>query len=359
MRILAIDIGGGTQDILIFDTRQTIENCVQLIMPSPTSILAQKVSAATRAKRPIFFTGVNMGGGPSKRALGNHLKAGLKAYATPEAAATFDDDIEEVAKWGVRIITEGEAPKGQGVEIIETRDLDMAAVEKALTAFNVEPKFDAVAVAVLDHGAAPPGVSDRLFRFQHLEATIRKGGSLFGFAYLAQEIPTHLTRMKAVARSLGKDLPLLVMDTPVAAAIGAGEDMEVARHEHRLIVNAGNFHTLAFHLRGNSIIGLFEHHTGLLSKEKLDEMIARLIKGDLTSQEIYGDNGHGCIVIETSPSVPFLAVTGPRRQLMVGSEHNPYFAAPYGDMMLTGCFGLVRACAQRMEEWRDEIQKAL
>ena len=36
MRILAIDVGTGTQDILLFDSSQPIENAFQLIMPSPT-----------------------------------------------------------------------------------------------------------------------------------------------------------------------------------------------------------------------------------------------------------------------------------------------------------------------------------
>jgi uncharacterized protein (DUF1786 family) len=82
MRLLALDIGGLTQDMLLFDTSQTVENCVKMVMPSPTITLANKIIAATEAKRSLFLTGVNMGGGPSKRALINHLKAGLKVYAT-------------------------------------------------------------------------------------------------------------------------------------------------------------------------------------------------------------------------------------------------------------------------------------
>jgi uncharacterized protein (DUF1786 family) len=357
MRILAIDIGGLTQDILLFDTTQTIENCVKMIMPSPTFNLARKIRAATSAKQSIFFTGVNMGGGPSKRTLKSHLETGLKAYATPEAAATFDDDLEQVKQMGVNIISEDESPAGAAR--IETRDLDLAAVEKALVAFEVDPRLDAVAIAVLDHGAAPPGMSDRVFRFQHLQETVRKRRNLIDFAYLAEEIPPHLTRMKAVVQSLERNLPLLVMDTPVAAAIGAIEDTEVAGHEHRVIVNVGNFHTLAFHLQGNTILSFFEHHTRLLNVSKIDELIARLVSGELTNEEVYNDNGHGCLILESSNEIPFVTVTGPQRHLMGGSKLSPYFAAPYGDMMLTGCFGLVRAFARKKKIWQVEIEKAL
>ncbi|MDY6911015.1 MAG: DUF1786 family protein [Chloroflexota bacterium] len=359
MRILAIDIGGLTQDILLYDTTQTIENCVKMIMPSPTSVLARKIRAATKNGHSIFFTGVNMGGGPSKRALNNHLKTGLRAYATPSAAVTFDDDIKEVSKIGVTIINEDNLPNDTNIDTIVTRDLNLEAMECALTAFDVDPHFDAVAVAVLDHGVAPLGVSDRAFRFLHLQQTLRKGHNLIDFAYLAKEIPSHLTRMRAVAQSMNRDMPLLVMDTPVVAAIGAPMDRTVAQHPHRVIVNVGNFHTMAFHLRQDSIMGLFEHHTRLLNTDQLDDLVIRLVRGELTNEDIFNDNGHGCLIIESSPDVPFITVTGPQRHLMAGSKLDPYFAAPYGDMMLTGCFGLVSAFAQRTEKWHSEIEKAL
>ncbi len=358
MRILANDIGGLTQDIILFDTTQTIENCVKMIMPSPTFNLARKIRTATHNKKAIFFTGVNMGGGPSKKALAAHLKAGLQACATAEAAATFDDDLEQVIQMGVNIISENEAP--DEAARIETRDLDLIAVEKALAAFEVDTHLDAVAIAVLDHGAAPRGVSDRAFRFQCLQETVKKRRNLIDFAYLADEIPDHLTRMKAVAQSeLERDLPLLVMDTPVAAAIGAIEDATVAGNTHRVIVNVGNFHTLAFHLQGSTILGFFEHHTKLLNGKKIDNLVARLVSGELTNEEVFNDDGHGCLILESSSIIPFVTVTGPQRHLMSESRFNPHFAAPYGDMMLTGCFGLVRAFAQKSDELREEIERSL
>ena len=38
-------------------------------------------------------------------------------------------------------------------------------------------------------------------------------------------------------------------------------------------------------------------------------------------------------------------VTGPRRSMMSGSALPVHFAVPHGDMMIAGCFGLVRAWA--------------
>ena len=38
-RILAIDVGAGTQDILLWESDRTPENCTQLILPSQTQIV--------------------------------------------------------------------------------------------------------------------------------------------------------------------------------------------------------------------------------------------------------------------------------------------------------------------------------
>ncbi len=40
-------------------------------------------------------------------------------------------------------------------------------------------------------------------------------------------------------------------------------------------------------------------------------------------------------------------MTGPRRELLAGGGLPAEFAAPHGDMMLTGCFGLLRALRER------------
>ena len=64
MRILAVDVGTGTQDILLFDSFGPIENSVKLVMPSATTIAAGRIRRATPAGRPVLLTGVIQGGGP-------------------------------------------------------------------------------------------------------------------------------------------------------------------------------------------------------------------------------------------------------------------------------------------------------
>ena len=43
MKILAIDMGTGTQDILIFDSTAPIENSIKMVMPSATQIAAARI----------------------------------------------------------------------------------------------------------------------------------------------------------------------------------------------------------------------------------------------------------------------------------------------------------------------------
>jgi uncharacterized protein (DUF1786 family) len=359
MRLLAIDIGAGTQDILLFDTSTSIENSVQLIMPAPTRIVAGHIQGATRRGEPLLLTGVTMGGGASGSAVRKHLAAGLPVYATPEAAATLDDDLDLVAEWGVELVSESEAEQVNGACRVEMKDLDLGAISRALGAFGVEAGFDAVAVAALDHGAAPKDMSDRLFRFQYLRRVVERRNELIAFVYMAEEVPSHLTRLQAIAKTLDGVLPLLLLDTGVAAALGAMEDEMVSSHPHRLLVNLGNSHTLAFHLEGSSILGLFEHHTGGLDAQKLGAFLQRLTRGSLTQEEVFNDGGHGAFVLGRASETPFLAVTGPRRRIVKDSALNPHFAAPHGDMMLSGCFGLIRAFAMKKEAWRQEIDRAL
>src|SRR5919199_4950992 len=109
MQILTIDVGTGTQDIFLFDSERELENCFKLVLPSPTVVLADRIRAATAERRAIVLHGVTMGGGPCHWATMDHVRAGFPVYATPEAARTFDDDLDAVAEMGIRVVSEDEA----------------------------------------------------------------------------------------------------------------------------------------------------------------------------------------------------------------------------------------------------------
>src|SRR5215475_14354984 len=168
-RVLAVDVGTGTQDILLFESDRTIENCFRMVMPSPTVIIGERIARATAAGQPVLLTGHIMGGGPCAWAARDHAQAGFPCYATPDAARTLDDDLTCVEAQGVRVVAPAEAARllagSDDLVHVEMRDFDGAAIRTALTTFGIDPAVDVVAVSAFDHGAAPPDVSDRRFRF--------------------------------------------------------------------------------------------------------------------------------------------------------------------------------------------------
>jgi len=362
LRVLAADVGTGTQDILLFESGKTIENCFKIVMPSPTVIVAERIKRATERGLPILLTGVTMGGGPSHWAARDHALAGHAVAVTPEAGRTFDDDLSMVEQMGFEIIDESEAKRRKenpGLVHIELQDFDARAITTTLRAFDVDSSVDALAIAAFDHGAAPPGISDRRFRFDFIARTVKRNPVPSAFAYLAQDTPADLTRLRSIAGSAARYLelsgsdpyvPLLLMDTGSAAVLGALEDPLVRSQRDSLLCNIGNFHTLAFHLEQDRIVGIFEHHTGEIDRSMLEQMLVRLADGTLTNDEVFNTSGHGALILHdienaNGKTFPFLAVTGPRREMLRGSSLHPYEATPHGDMMLAGCFGLLRALA--------------
>jgi uncharacterized protein (DUF1786 family) len=308
-----------------------------------------------------------MGGGPSHWAARDHAKAGYPIYATPQAAKTFDDNLENVENEGIRVISDDESNGfADTVVRIELQDFNYDGIVRSFNEFGVSlDQLDAVAVAVFDHGAAPPNISDRQFRFDFLDENITKKNRLSAFAFRSDDIPPIMSRLQAVADSAsGIDAPLLVMDTAPAAILGATFDPLVGNRERVMVANVGNFHTLAFRLGISGIEGVFEHHTGLLDLPKLEELLRALADGSLKHEHVFGDHGHGALIYDQNPlslnGQGFgIAVTGPRRNMMTNSSLRPYFPAPFGDMMISGCFGLLAAVADIFPELAEPIQVSL
>ncbi|WP_340819402.1 DUF1786 family protein [Methanolobus sp. WCC4] len=346
MRTLAIDVGTGTQDILLYDTEKEVENSLVMVMPSPTVIIAGKVKKATEEGKDIFLKGHVMGGGPSVRAIKSHLDSGYKVYATVNAALTIKDDLERVRSMGIKILDDSDAAP-EDVEEIVLQDIDQDAIRRALENFGVEMPGN-IAVAVQDHGNSPD-ISNRIYRFRIFERFIDDGGDFSRFAYKKEKIPEEFTRMASVARSL-EDMDIIVMDTGPAAIFGALLDPQAA--QPAIVVNIGNGHTLAAIVNDNRVVALFEHHTSALDGEKLQRYIDDFASGQLTFDDIFNDGGHGCYIKETPghDAIRSIMITGPRRNILQDMDEEDkderiwsklHFAAPYGNMMLSGCYGLL------------------
>lgn len=382
MKILTVDIGTGTQDIFLYDSNLDIENGFKLVLPSPTMMIHRRLKQTLHLRTPILLTGHQMGGGPSAWAIEEAARAGIPVYMTPSAATTLNDELEKVEKLGIKIVSEEESLQLSAVSKIELKDFDFELISKTFADYGVSlDDLAAVAVAVFDHGNAPAGVSDRQFRFDYLDERIREHNSLSSFAFPSTKIPKIMTRLQAVADSAADlDCPLVVMDTAPAAVLGANFDPTVMKRERKIIVNVGNFHTLAFRL-GDGIEGVFEHHTGEIDLPKLESLIRRLADGSLKHTDVFDDMGHGALVYGDNP-FEFgrdefdIVVTGPRRSMFQTADDRPqttnnrpsstvhgylrpYFAVPFGDMMIAGCFGLLAATAEVMPNLAESINGSL
>ena len=374
MKILAIDIGTGTQDIYLYDSNLDIENGFKLVLPSPTMMVHRHLKRALPSRTPILLTGHQMGGGPSAWAIEEYARAGIPVYMTPSAATTINDELDKVEALGIKIVLEDEVERLRSkVETLELRDFDFELISRTFMDYSVSLKdLQAIAVAVFDHGSAPAGVSDRQFRFDYLDERIKAKNSLSAFAYLSNNIPEIMTRLQSVADSAG-ELPcsLIVMDTAPAAILGAGFDSVVASRQQKIICNVGNFHTLAFRLGERGIEGVFEHHTGEIDLLKLESLLRALADSSLKHEDVFNDMGHGALMysqdqFEFGKDDFDVVVTGPRRSLFNRQSKienrkslRPYFAVPFGDMMIAGCFGLLAATAEVMPNLAETIQGSL
>ena len=374
MKILSVDIGTGTQDIFLYDSNLDIENGFKLVLPSPTMMVHRRLKQALHLRTPILLTGHQMGGGPSAWAIEEYARAGIPVYMTPSAATTINDELQKVERLGIKIVGEDEV-KGLSskIESLELKDFDFELISRTFNDYGVSLKdLGAVAVAVFDHGNAPAGVSDRQFRFDYLDERIKAKNSLSAFAFPSNEIPRIMTRLQAVADSArGLPCPLVVMDTAPAAVLGADHDPVAAQREQKIVCNVGNFHTLAFRLGRQGIEGVFEHHTGEIDQPKLESLLSRLADGSLKHQDVFDDMGHGALmysdeVFEFGKDDFDVVVTGPRRSIFNRQSQiedrkslRPYFAAPFGDMMIAGCFGLLAAAAEILPEIAEPVLGSL
>ena len=376
MKILSVDVGTGTQDIFLYDSELDIENGFKLVLPSPTMMVHRHLKRSLLSRTPILLTGHQMGGGPSAWAIEEYAREGIPVYMTPDAATTLNDELDKVEALGIKIVLEDEVKDLRSkVESLEMKDFDFTLISKTFKDYGVSlDDLSAITVAVFDHGNAPSGVSDRQFRFDYLDERIKAKNSLSAFAYLSGDVPQIMTRLQSVVDSAGElPCPLVVMDTAPAAVLGAGFDPVVAQHNQKIICNVGNFHTLAFRLGEKGIEGVFEHHTGEIDLAKLENLIRKLADGSLKHQDVFDDMGHGALmyteeIFEFGKDDFDVVVTGPRRSMLSitpalsqrerGNLH-PYFAVPFGDMMISGCFGLLAATAEVLPELAEPILASL
>ncbi len=335
MNIFTLDVGAGTQDFFLYNPQENLRNCIKMVLPSPTKLVANKVRECTSSGEDIVFTGFTMGGGPVTKAVKDHLNAGLNVYAEEKAALTFSDDLNKVKNMGVQLVG---SPDDSDACQIKLRDFDFQFYSHLLQ--EVKEKADVYVVAVQDHGFSPHE-SNRKFRFKKLEEVMSRSGYIHSFLFPSSQIPEEFNRMQSVVDSLKGEVNtdnLFVMDTVFAAIAGCMLDV---REFPALLINFGNSHTVGAVIDSDGLIhSFFEHHTSILrgrGLEGIEEFISSFLKGEISNEDVFNDGGHGAYirdVVEVNDS----AITGPNMRLSPRRVANPM-----GDIMVTGNLGMIKA----------------
>jgi len=339
MKILAIDIGAGTQDILLFDSRQKAENCTSLVLPTPSKFFAEKLKTI---EGHVYIHGDTIGGGSLGRAILRHLQKGYRVVMEESAAYSIRNDLDEVKSMGIEV---GKKPETDHFQEVEIREVDLRVFEEFLSNFGEDLQVDVIAIAVQDHGVSPKGVSDRAFRFEDMEKMLRRDNRPETFHFLEDSIPEHCLRMKSAVKAVKRfsSVRVLVMDTAFSAVLGCLEETSGPS----LIVNVGNGHTIAALLIEKRVEGLYEHHTHELTPEKMEHDLRLFVRGELEGKKVFKENGHGAVTLKPLPGVFPVIVTGPNRDLFRKTSFKFIYATPGGNTMMTGPMGLIRAAQYR------------
>jgi uncharacterized protein (DUF1786 family) len=345
---LLVDIGAGTMDILYFagPNRQHYK----AVVPSPVIGIAKAVA---NCPGNLLLTGVEMGGG-SLTGLLKQRAAYSDVAISVSAAATLNHDLEKVSSWGIRVLDDPAAESlkaGGGYSHFYLTDLDIDRLEKVIKGFGVPFSFDAVAVCAQDHGVPPQGVSHLDYRHNMFTELLDKDPSPHVLLYEENEIPGNLNRLRSIAAAAGaipaKDV--YVMDSGMAAILGASMDYAAQAKEKIMVLDVATSHTLGAALVKGEIAGFFEYHTSDITLEVLETLLKDQADGRLGHERILAEGGHGAYTRKAIgfKEIAAIIATGPKRNLVAESKLNFTWGAPLGDNMMTGTAGLLEAIRRR------------
>ena len=349
-RYLMLDIGAGTLDMLYYDTDHDLH--YKAVARSPVRVLADEIRNMGK-KTNLMVTGGEMGGGPVSQALIDRA-ATAEVLMTAPAAATIHHDRERVTRHGIRVVDRAEAEKKKkdpAFGHVSVGDLQPGRLQRIVEGMGVPFAFDAVAICAQDHGVAPPGVSHLDFRHQLFAAALERNPVPQALMYRSDEVPESMNRLLTIAQD-ALYLPtdrVYVMDSGMAAILGASMDPLAADKETILVLDIATSHTVGAAMQNGQLYGFFEYHTKDITVGRIDQLLKTLPEGRLSHRQILDEGGHGAYSRKAVgfADVQLILSTGPRRGLIAASTLPITLGAPWGDNMMTGTVGLLEALRQR------------
>ncbi len=348
-RFLLIDIGAGTMDIL-FHERHT-DSYFKAVVKSPVRCLAEKIEAISGN---LVVTGKEMGGGPISQVLLQKAQKN-RVLMTEAAAATIHHNLDRVRAGGIEIISPNDAAglkQDKGFTGVNIGDIDIERIRRIVNDLGVAFDFDAVAICAQDHGVPPQDTSHLDFRHSIFSKALDNNPYPHALLYRSDEVPAYLNRLQSIAADAG-NLPtdtVFVMDSGMAAILGASLDPRIGAHHKALVLDIATSHTVGAAVRAGEIAGFFEYHTHDIALSRLETLLQELADGKMSHEAILSEGGHGAYLryALNFNDVDIILATGPKRKLVITSRLPIVWGAPLGDNMMTGTVGLLEAVRRRI-----------
>lgn len=348
MKILLIDIGAGTMDLLYFETSSKIH--YKAVVKSPVITLAEKLD---KIDGNILITGVEMGGGSMSSIL-REKAAKNEVVISRSASATVNHDIEKVRATGAIVVEDEEADQirqSGKYNYIDISDLEQERIKEIVEGMGVPFSFDVIGLCAQDHGVSEPGVSHLDFRHnifkEKLDSTPFPHEMLYGY----DEIPATFNRLKSMARKaqLFPAEEIYVMDSGMAAILGGTLDPAAARKKRIIVLDIATSHTVGAAFEEGELAGFFEYHTKDITREILERYIVDLANGKLEHEKVLEQGGHGAYIRKSFgfENLELIVSTGPKRAMAKETGLDIFPGAPMGDNMMTGTAGILEALRRR------------
>lgn len=315
--LLCLDIGACMQNAILARPGYDFEYWPRFTLPSPAQLIAQRIRMLAILKRDVWLYGNHMGGS-FKSAVKEHLQAGLRVFATLEAACSLHDNPDFVSRSGVEIT----ASCPDSAVAVYLADFDNEFWMASLSHAGL-PQFHMVLACARD---TSHGDNSGKGRFQkQLEKDARPE------SWIYRECPGNLRRLATLQRLTGGP----VADSATAAILGAFCDSAVLDEASRqpvAILVAGSTHTILARVFGGMVLDIHEEHS-----EKPEQM-RRILSQFQMLDAVKGAN---------PPKIPPVFVFGPRQMKF---QELGTLLAPCGDMPHAGCFGLLYGWSQIRSE---------
>ena len=343
-RILTIDVGAGTMDVLCTDLEAGEH--FKAVVKSPVRSIAERLEALDGR---LLVLGGEMGGGAVSRALEQKARS-AEVVMSASAAATVHHDLERVRSSGIRVLEDEQArelAQGREYQTLTLCDIEEDRLRRIVEGLGVPFAFDVVGVCAQDHGVPPKGVSHLDFRHGAMKAVLDQTPFPHALLYRDADLPQPMNRLRSIAASAAS-LPadeVYVMDSGMAAILGASMDPRVRSRARALVLDIATSHTVGAALQDGELCAFFEYHTKDITLERLEALVRQLADGSLEHARILEEGGHGAYTRRALgfERVEIILATGPKRSLIQDSSLPIALGAPLGDNMMTGTVGLLEA----------------